>query len=186
MGGRRFAAPSHSPYFGSTTDFLMIQSPSASCTRPAEGLSDAAVILFSRFSIFCSQIPLKYAILDAEGGERMERLIFHVDVNSAFLSWEAARRVAAGEADLRLIPSAIGGDRDKRTGIILAKSIPAKKFGVTTGEPVGMALRKCPPAVCWLRRISGCTRKTPERSSPSAAAMRPSWSRCPLTNAFWT
>ena len=91
--------------------FLMIQSPSASCTRLAEGLSDAAVILFSRFSIFCSQIPLKYAILDAEGGERMERLIFHVDVNSAFLSWEAARRVAAGEADLRLIPSAIGGDR---------------------------------------------------------------------------
>ena len=83
--------------------FLMIQSPSASCTRLAEGLSDAAVILFSRFSIFCSQIPLKYAILDAEGGERMERLIFHVDVNSAFLSWEAARRVAAGEADLRLI-----------------------------------------------------------------------------------
>lgn len=48
---------------------------------------------------------------------------------------------------LRLIPSAIGGDRDKRTGIVLAKSIPAKKFGVTTGEPVGMALRKCPQLV---------------------------------------
>ena len=60
-----------------------------------------------------------------------QRLIFHVDVNSAFLSWEAARRVAAGEPDLRAIPSAIGGDRDKRTGIILAKSIPAKKFGVS-------------------------------------------------------
>ena len=53
-------------------------------------------------------------------------LFFHVDVNSAFLSWEAARRVADGEPDLRLIPSAIGGDRDKRTGVILAKSIPAK------------------------------------------------------------
>ncbi|MBR6654309.1 MAG: DNA polymerase IV [Oscillospiraceae bacterium] len=74
----------------------------------------------------------------------MEKLIFHVDVNSAFLSWEAAKRVAAGEEDLRLIPSAIGGDREKRTGVILAKSIPAKKFGVKTGEPVGMALRKCP------------------------------------------
>lgn len=74
----------------------------------------------------------------------MEKLIFHVDVNSAFLSWEAARRVEAGEADLRLIPSAIGGDREKRTGVILAKSIPTKKFGVKTGEPVGMALRKCP------------------------------------------
>lgn len=74
----------------------------------------------------------------------MERIIFHIDVNSAFLSWEAARRVQNGEDDIRLIPSAIGGDRDKRTGVILAKSIPAKKFGIKTGEPVGMALRKCP------------------------------------------
>lgn len=74
----------------------------------------------------------------------MNHLIFHVDVNSAFLSWEAARRVAAGEADLRRIPSAIGGDREKRTGVILAKSIPAKAFGIKTGEPVAMALRKCP------------------------------------------
>lgn len=74
----------------------------------------------------------------------MKRLIFHVDVNSAFLSWEAARRVCRGEADLRLIPSAIGGDREKRTGVILAKSIPAKKYGIKTGEPVSMAIRKCP------------------------------------------
>ena len=74
----------------------------------------------------------------------MERLIFHIDVNSAFLSWEAARRVENGEPDLRLIPSAIGGDREKRTGVILAKSIPAKRFGVKTGEPIAMALRKCP------------------------------------------
>ncbi len=76
--------------------------------------------------------------------EKSERLIFHVDVNSAFLSWEAAKRVSAGEPDIRLIPSAVGGDREKRTGVILAKSIPAKKFGVKTGEPVAMALRKCP------------------------------------------
>jgi len=74
----------------------------------------------------------------------MDRLIFHIDVNSAFLSWEATRRVSMGEADIRLIPSAIGGDREKRTGVILAKSIPAKKFGVKTGEPVVSALRKCP------------------------------------------
>ena len=65
-------------------------------------------------------------------------------MNSAFLSWEAARRVRAGESDIRLIPSAIGGDREKRTGVILAKSIPAKRCGVKTGEPVGMALQKCP------------------------------------------
>ena len=57
----------------------------------------------------------------------MERIIFHIDVNSAFLSWEAARRVKLGLEDLRLVPSAIGGEREKRTGVILAKSIPAKK-----------------------------------------------------------
>ena len=77
----------------------------------------------------------------------MARLVFHVDVNSAFLSWEAARRVARGEDDLRCIPSAIGGDREKRTGVILAKSIPAKAFGIKTGEPVAQALRKCPDLV---------------------------------------
>lgn len=77
----------------------------------------------------------------------MAKLVFHVDVNSAYLSWEAARRVKNGQPDLRLIPSIIGGDREKRTGVVLAKSIPAKKFGVQTGEPVGMALRKCPDLV---------------------------------------
>ena len=74
----------------------------------------------------------------------MKRVVFHIDVNSAFLSWEATRRVKQGLDDIRLIPSAIGGDREKRTGVILAKSIPAKKYGVKTGEPVGMALKKCP------------------------------------------
>lgn len=77
----------------------------------------------------------------------MRKLVFHIDVNSAYLSWEAARRVANGEPDLRLIPSAIGGDPEKRTGVILAKSIPAKKFKITTGEPVAMAMRKCPELV---------------------------------------
>lgn len=76
-----------------------------------------------------------------------ERLIFHVDVNSAFLSWEAARRVKLGEADLRLIPSAVGGDPEKRTGVILAKSLPAKRRGVVTGEPISSARRKCPELV---------------------------------------
>lgn len=74
----------------------------------------------------------------------MARLIIHVDVNSAFLSWEAVKRVGEGLDDLRLVPSAIGGDRESRRGVILAKSLPAKKFGVKTGEPIAMALRKCP------------------------------------------
>ena len=77
----------------------------------------------------------------------MKRLIFHVDVNSAFLSWEAVRRIKEGLPDLREIPSCIGGDPQKRTGIVVAKSIPAKKYGIQTGEPVAMALRKCPNLV---------------------------------------
>ena len=68
----------------------------------------------------------------------MERLIFHVDVNSAFLSWEAASRVKAGEPDLREIPSAVGGDPRTRTGIIVAKSIPAKKYGVQITQNIAI------------------------------------------------
>lgn len=80
-------------------------------------------------------------------GQKMSRLIFHIDVNSAFLSWESARRVKQGLSDLRDIPACIGGDPKKRTGIVVAKSIPAKKYGITTGELVAMALRKCPELV---------------------------------------
>lgn len=78
-----------------------------------------------------------------------ETIIFHIDVNSAFLSWEATYRVRQlGEkTDLRDIPSAVGGDISKRHGIILAKSIPAKKYNIHTGEPVVDALRKCPRLV---------------------------------------
>lgn len=75
----------------------------------------------------------------------MEPIIFHIDVNSAFLSWSAVERLQNGEStDLRLIPSIVGGDIEKRHGVVLAKSIPAKAYGITTGEPVVNALRKCP------------------------------------------
>ncbi len=76
----------------------------------------------------------------------MKRIVYHVDVNSAFLSWEAVYRLhhLGGRLDLRQVPSAVGGDREKRHGIILAKSIPAGRFGVETGEPVGAAREKCP------------------------------------------
>ncbi len=75
-----------------------------------------------------------------------ERVIFHVDVNSAFLSWSAAYRVKVlGETkDLRDIPSVVAGERDSRHSIVLAKSISAKKCGIRTGEPVFQALEKCP------------------------------------------
>lgn len=74
-----------------------------------------------------------------------QNIIFHIDVNSAYLSWEAAFRLQKGDSlDLRTIPSAIGGDIEKRRGIILAKSIPAKKGGVQTGSSIIQALTKCP------------------------------------------
>ena len=78
-----------------------------------------------------------------------ERVIFHIDVNSAFLSWEAVYRLRClGESlDLRDIPSAVGGEMAKRHGVILAKSTPAKKYNVRTGEPIVDALRKCPNLV---------------------------------------
>lgn len=76
----------------------------------------------------------------------MKRIIFHVDVNSAFLSWEACYRIhhLGGKQDLREMVSAVGGDQEKRHGIILAKSIPAKKYHIQTGETVVSAKEKCP------------------------------------------
>lgn len=76
----------------------------------------------------------------------MKSIIFHLDVNSAFLSWEAVYRLAhrGGKLDLREVASAVGGDTAMRHGIILAKSIPAKKYGIQTGETILEARRKCP------------------------------------------
>ena len=78
----------------------------------------------------------------------MSRIIFHIDVNSAYLSWSAIKRLEEGaDYDLRTIPSIICGDSSKRHGVVLAKSIPAKKFHIVTGEPVVNAFRKCPTLV---------------------------------------
>lgn len=76
-------------------------------------------------------------------------VIFHVDVNSAFLSWESLYRLEQGisTVDLRTIPSAVGGSSENRHGIILAKSTKAKHFHVKTGEPLNSALNKCPDLV---------------------------------------
>jgi DNA polymerase IV len=85
----------------------------------------------------------------------MGRLIFHIDVNSAYLSWEAVYRLQHGEAvDLREIPSAVGGDEASRHGIVLAKSIPSKKFNIQTGETLFNARLKCPELVIVPPRYS--------------------------------
>lgn len=72
-------------------------------------------------------------------------LIFHIDVNSAYLSWTAVKMLEEGYGkDIREIPCIVGGDKQSRHGIVLAKSIPAKRYGIVTGEPVVNALKKCP------------------------------------------
>ena len=78
-----------------------------------------------------------------------ERVVFHVDANSAFLSWTAAYKVKVlgEELDIRTVPSVVAGDKESRHSIILAKSTPAKKYGIQTGEPLFKALEKCPDLV---------------------------------------
>ncbi len=77
-----------------------------------------------------------------------KRIVFHIDVNSAYLSWEAVYRLQHGaKLDLRKIPSAIGGSQEKRKGIVLARSMPARKYGIKTGESLYMARNKCPQLV---------------------------------------
>lgn len=78
----------------------------------------------------------------------MMPIIFHIDVNSAYLSWTAVEQLKKGaRQDIREIPSIIGGDQKQRRGVVLAKSIPAKKYGIRTGEPVANAFRKCPDLI---------------------------------------
>lgn len=75
----------------------------------------------------------------------MERQILHIDVNNAFLSWTALEMLKNGEKiDIREIPSIIGGDETRRAGIVLAKSMIAKKYGIITAETIYSAKKKCP------------------------------------------
>lgn len=79
----------------------------------------------------------------------MKKTILHIDVNSAYLSWEACFRKKSGivGTDLRDIPSVVGGNPESRHGIILAKSRPCKPYGIQTGETLYSALKKCPGLV---------------------------------------
>lgn len=75
----------------------------------------------------------------------MENIIFHIDINNAFLSWTAVKLLSEGyNNDIRTIPSIIGGDEKKRHGIVLAKSPIAKKYGIKTAETIYAAKKKCP------------------------------------------
>ena len=74
-----------------------------------------------------------------------DRIIFHIDVNNAFLSWTALLLLENGyKKDIRKVASVIGGDEKRRSGIVLAKSMPAKKRGIKTAETLYSARKKCP------------------------------------------
>ena len=76
------------------------------------------------------------------------RIIFHIDVNSAYLSWASVDRLQHGDSlDLRTVPSVVGGDPVTRHGIVLAKSIPSKKYDIHTGETIYSAKAKCPELI---------------------------------------
>lgn len=77
----------------------------------------------------------------------MRRIIFHIDVNAAFLSWSAVKMLQEGKADIRRVPSVVSGDPADRRSIVTAASIPAKQLGVRTAQPLSMALRICPRLV---------------------------------------
>ena len=75
-----------------------------------------------------------------------KKRFFHIDVNSAYLSWEAVHHLKhlGGKTDFRKELCAVAGDVELRHGIILAKSEKAKAFGIHTGESILEAKRKCP------------------------------------------
>ena len=102
-----------------------------------------------------------------------DRIVFHVDVNSAYLSWTAVKLLQYGSSiDIREIPSVIGGDIENRHGIILAASISAKELGIKTGEPIFSAMHKCrdlkvyPPDYDWYVKSSNAMVQLLEEYSP--------------------
>ncbi len=80
--------------------------------------------------------------------DEAQPIIFHIDVNNAYLSWSALKLLKeGGTVDLREVPSIVGGDRETRHGIVVAKSTPAKALGIRTADTVASALQKCPTLV---------------------------------------
>ena len=72
------------------------------------------------------------------------KTIFHIDANSAYLSWTAVQLLEQGyPIDIRDIPAVIAGNPLNRHGIILAKSIPAKAYGIGTGASLMESQQKC-------------------------------------------
>lgn len=74
--------------------------------------------------------------------KRKSRTILHCDANSFFASCETAVH-----PEYASVPMAVCGSVEERHGIVLARNELAKKYGVTTAEPVWQAKNKCPQLV---------------------------------------
>lgn len=71
-----------------------------------------------------------------------DRTILHCDCNGFYASVECVKN-----PDLKKVPMAVGGDPEKRHGIILAKNELAKKYNIQTAETIFQAKKKCPELV---------------------------------------
>ncbi len=108
----------------------------------------------------------------------MKRIIMHIDVNNAFLSWTAVLLLKEGyKYDIRNSYAIIGGDEKNRSGIVLAKSTPAKKMGVVTAQTIYQAKKLCPalrvypPNYNWYKTMSDKLFKLISKYSPDIERM---------------
>ncbi|QIK70894.1 DNA polymerase IV [Erysipelothrix sp. HDW6C] len=67
------------------------------------------------------------------------RIIFHIDINHCFAQIEEMMN-----PELRKGPMCVGGDEKKRSGIVLARNLKAREFGIVTAETLRDAFQKCP------------------------------------------
>ena len=69
----------------------------------------------------------------------MAKVILHADLNNFYASVACLHR-----PDLREVPVAVCGDPARRHGIVLAKNMPAKRYGIQTGQVLWQAFQLCP------------------------------------------
>ena len=110
----------------------------------------------------------------------MQRIIFHIDVNSAFLSWSAVKMVREGKPDIRLVPSVVSGDPSDRRSIITAASIPAKKLGIIAAGFSQVEITPFHPEVVPYKAEEDSLPEVPELNlqyTPVATYPDPVWQR---------
>ncbi len=105
------------------------------------------------------------------------KIIMHIDVNNAFLSWMAVKLLKEGKYDIRNSYAVIGGDESLRHGIVLAKSYPAKSMGIKTAQTLFEAKKLCPalrvykPDYAFYKKMSNAMFKLIESYTPDIQKM---------------